>query len=140
MSAGGGDAAAKRESDVKSVRSRASSAAASRMVPRSRDATGAYSSRPSVRPSRPAVRIRALRADARARGGTERPSAGQAAALGGMSWADDRAAVHVVLLRDGPAGGQPPRDHACVTSTRSEAAAAARTGAGLALRKRAELL
>ena len=35
---------------------------------------------------------------------------------------------------------QPPRDHVCVTSTRSEAAAAVRIGAGLALRKRAELL
>jgi len=35
---------------------------------------------------------------------------------------------------------QPPRDHACVTSTKSEAAAAVRIGAGLALRKRDELL
>src|SRR6266481_4247910 len=35
---------------------------------------------------------------------------------------------------------QPPRDHACVTSTGSEAAAAVRIGAGLALRKRDELL
>src|SRR5260370_1468097 len=35
---------------------------------------------------------------------------------------------------------QPPRDHACVTSTKSEAAAAVRLGAGLALRKRDELL
>ena len=35
---------------------------------------------------------------------------------------------------------QPPRDHACVTSTKSEAAAAVRIGAGLALRKRSELL
>ena len=35
---------------------------------------------------------------------------------------------------------QPPRDHVCVTSTKSEAAAAVRIGAGLALRKRAELL
>src|SRR6516164_693715 len=35
---------------------------------------------------------------------------------------------------------QPPRDHACVTSTRTEAAAAVRIGAGLALRKRDELL
>jgi SRSO17 transposase len=41
-----------------------------------------------------------------------------------------------------PGGGmaQPPRDHACVTTTRSKAAAAARIGAGLAGRKRAELL
>ena len=36
--------------------------------------------------------------------------------------------------------GQPPRDYACVKTTRSEAAAAARIGAGLARRKRAELL
>jgi SRSO17 transposase len=36
--------------------------------------------------------------------------------------------------------GQPPADHACVTTTRSKAAAAARIGAGLAGRKRAELL
>ena len=56
-----------------------------------------------------------------------------------MSWADDRAVVDVVLIRDGPVGGQPPCDHACVTSTRSEAAAAARIGARLALRKRAGL-
>jgi len=35
---------------------------------------------------------------------------------------------------------QPPRDHACVTSTKSEAASAVRIGAGLALRKRDELL
>jgi SRSO17 transposase len=35
---------------------------------------------------------------------------------------------------------QPPDDHVCVTSTRSEAAAAVSIGAGLALRKRAELL
>ena len=35
---------------------------------------------------------------------------------------------------------QPPRDHACVTSTRTEAAAAVSIGAGLALRKRDELL
>jgi hypothetical protein len=37
-------------------------------------------------------------------------------------------------------GGQPPRDHACVTTTRSKAAAAARLGAVLADRKRGELL
>lgn len=36
--------------------------------------------------------------------------------------------------------GQPPVDHACVTTTKSKAAAAARIGAGLAVRKRAELL
>ena len=48
--------------------------------------------------------------------------------------------VDVVLLPDGPVCTQPPADHACVTSTRSEAAAAARIGAALALRKRAELL
>jgi SRSO17 transposase len=36
--------------------------------------------------------------------------------------------------------GQPPRDPACVTTTKSKAAAAARIGAGLASRKRAELL
>jgi SRSO17 transposase len=36
--------------------------------------------------------------------------------------------------------GQPPVDHACVTTTKSKAAAAARIGAGLAGRKRAELL
>ena len=36
--------------------------------------------------------------------------------------------------------GQPPADHACVTTTKSKAAAAARIGAGLAGRKRAELL
>src|SRR4029077_15811181 len=36
--------------------------------------------------------------------------------------------------------GQPPRDHALVRTTKSEAAAAARIGAGLALGKRAELL
>ncbi len=35
---------------------------------------------------------------------------------------------------------QPPRDHAFVTTTQSKAAAAARIGAGLAGRKRAELL
>ena len=35
---------------------------------------------------------------------------------------------------------QPPRDHACVTTTGSKAAAAARIGAGLAGRKRGELL
>jgi hypothetical protein len=35
---------------------------------------------------------------------------------------------------------QPPVDHACVTTTRSKAAAAARIGAGLAGRKRGELL
>jgi hypothetical protein len=35
---------------------------------------------------------------------------------------------------------QPPRDHACVTTTGSEAAAAARIGAALAARKRGELL
>ena len=35
---------------------------------------------------------------------------------------------------------QPPRDYVCVTSTKSEAAAAVRIGAGLALRERAELL
>jgi len=44
------------------------------------------------------------------------------------------------LLPDGPIWAQPPRDHACVTSTKSEAAAAVRIGAGLALRKRNELL
>ena len=36
--------------------------------------------------------------------------------------------------------GQPPGDHAFVRTTRPEAAAAARIGAGLGLRKRAELL
>ena len=36
--------------------------------------------------------------------------------------------------------GQPPRDHAFVRTTRPEAAAAARIGAGLGRRKRAELL
>jgi DDE superfamily endonuclease len=35
---------------------------------------------------------------------------------------------------------QPPRDHACVTTTQSRAAAAVRIGAGLGRRKRAELL
>src|SRR6266487_428263 len=35
---------------------------------------------------------------------------------------------------------QPPRDHAFVRTTRPEAAAAARIGAGLGRRKRAELL
>jgi hypothetical protein len=35
---------------------------------------------------------------------------------------------------------QPPRDHAFVTTTKPKAAAAARIGAGLADRKRAELL
>jgi hypothetical protein len=35
---------------------------------------------------------------------------------------------------------QPPRDHACVTKQQPEAAAAVRIGAGLALRKRGELL
>src|SRR5260370_3148699 len=35
---------------------------------------------------------------------------------------------------------QPPRDHACVTSTKSEEAAAVRLGADVALRKRDELL
>jgi hypothetical protein len=35
---------------------------------------------------------------------------------------------------------QPSRDHACVTSTRTEAAAAVSIGAGLALRERDELL
>ena len=35
---------------------------------------------------------------------------------------------------------QPPVDHACVTTTKAKAAAAARIGAGLAGRKRAELL
>ena len=35
---------------------------------------------------------------------------------------------------------QPPVDHACVTTTKSKAAAAARIGAGLARRKRGELL
>ena len=40
----------------------------------------------------------------------------------------------------GGCGAQPPHDHACVTSTRTEAAAAVRIGAGLAQRKRAELL
>jgi SRSO17 transposase len=46
----------------------------------------------------------------------------------------------VILLRIGRVRAQPPADHACVTSAKSEAAAAARIGAGLALRKRAELL
>jgi SRSO17 transposase len=36
--------------------------------------------------------------------------------------------------------GQPPVDHVCVTTTKSKAAAAARIGAGLAGRKRGELL
>ena len=35
---------------------------------------------------------------------------------------------------------RPPRDHACVTSTRTEAAAAVSIGARLALRRRDELL
>src|SRR3989475_3519923 len=35
---------------------------------------------------------------------------------------------------------QPPGDHACVKTTKPEAAAAARIGAGLGRRKRAELL
>jgi hypothetical protein len=35
---------------------------------------------------------------------------------------------------------QPPRDHVCVKTTESKAAAAARIGAGLGRRKRAELL
>lgn len=46
----------------------------------------------------------------------------------------------MILLPDGRVRAQPPHDHACVTSTYSEAAAAARIGAGLALRKRAGLL
>jgi SRSO17 transposase len=37
-------------------------------------------------------------------------------------------------------GAQPPADHACVTTTQSKAAAAARIGAGLGRQKRAELL
>jgi SRSO17 transposase len=48
--------------------------------------------------------------------------------------------IHLILLRHGRVSGQPPRDHVCVTSTRSEAPAAVRIGAGLALRKRSELL
>ena len=40
----------------------------------------------------------------------------------------------------GRCGAQPPRDHVCVTSTKSEAAAAVKISAGLALRKRNELL
>jgi hypothetical protein len=48
--------------------------------------------------------------------------------------------VDAALLQDGPVWAQPPRDHACVTRTKSEAAAAVSVGAGPALRKRDELL
>jgi hypothetical protein len=46
---------------------------------------------------------------------------------------------HADLL-PGPDGAQPPADHACVKTTESKAAAAARIGAALGRRKRAELL
>ena len=46
----------------------------------------------------------------------------------------------VSLAIPGFCAGQPPRDHACVTTSKPEAAAAARIGARLGARKRRELL